>query len=56
MVAAEYVVLKRQLASVHHGTTLESQERYSLSKSEFVASVLARAFADGYPSVQRDAA
>jgi len=55
LVAAEYVVLKRQLASLHHGTTLESQERYSLSKSDFVASVLARAFADGYSSIQHAA-
>ena len=44
--AAEYVVLKRRLASMHHGATLESQERYSLSKSKFIASVLARAYAD----------
>ena len=42
-VAAEYVTLKRQLASVHQGGTIESQERYSLSKSEFIASVLMRA-------------
>jgi GrpB-like predicted nucleotidyltransferase (UPF0157 family) len=48
-VAAEYIVLKRQLAAVHDGLTLESQERYSLSKTEFVRSVLARAFAEGYP-------
>jgi len=41
-VAAEYVALKRRLAELHHGTTLESRERYSLAKSEFVASVLAR--------------
>jgi len=41
-VAAEYVALKRRLADLHHGTTLESRERYSLAKSEFVASVLAR--------------
>lgn len=48
-VAAEYVTLKRQLATMHDGVALESQERYSLSKSEFVASILARALAEGYP-------
>jgi len=41
--AAEYGALKRNLAGSHDGLTLESQERYSLSKSEFVASVLVRA-------------
>jgi GrpB-like predicted nucleotidyltransferase (UPF0157 family) len=56
LVGAEYVALKHRLASAHDGATLESQERYSLSKSQFVASVLARAFADGYPSLQHDAA
>ena len=49
-VAAECVTLKRQLASAHDGGTIESRERYSLSKSEFVNSVLRRAFADGYAS------
>ena len=39
-VAAEYVTLKRQLASAHQGDTIESQERYSLSKSKFIDSVL----------------
>jgi GrpB-like predicted nucleotidyltransferase (UPF0157 family) len=43
-VAAEYVVLKRRLAQLHHGTTLESRRRYSMAKSEFVASVLAGTF------------
>ena len=52
-VAAEYVILKRQLASAHDGVTIESQERYSLSKSEFVNSVLKRALADGYASPHR---
>jgi GrpB-like predicted nucleotidyltransferase (UPF0157 family) len=52
LVAAEYVTLKRQLASANLGDTIESQERYSLSKSEFVNSVLNRAFADGYVSPQ----
>jgi GrpB-like predicted nucleotidyltransferase (UPF0157 family) len=42
-IAAEYVVLKRRLAQLHDGATIESRERYSLAKSEFVASVLARA-------------
>ena len=46
---ARYVALKRHLATLHHGATLESQERYSLAKSEFVSSVLERAFAEGYP-------
>ena len=54
--AAEYVVLKRRLADLHHGTTLESRQRYSLAKSEFVASVLARALRrPGEPS-KRDGA
>jgi len=41
-VAEEYASLKRKLASAHDGLSLESQEQYSLSKSEFVRSVLAR--------------
>ena len=41
-VAVEYAALKRELAAAHDGLTLESQERYSLSKTEFVRSVLAR--------------
>ena len=44
-VAAEYASLKRKFASAHDGLTMESQERYSLSKSEFVRSVLGRAAA-----------
>jgi GrpB-like predicted nucleotidyltransferase (UPF0157 family) len=44
--AEEYVALKRRLASAHDGLTMESQERYSLSKSEFVRSVLSRALED----------
>lgn len=55
-VGVEYVTLKRQLAAAHHGVTLESRERYSLSKSEFVNSVLERAFAEGYPSDCRNEA
>lgn len=41
--AAEYVVLKRRLAALHHGDTLESREAYSIAKSDFVEMVLARA-------------
>ena len=46
---AQYIALKRHLATLHHGSTVESQESYSLAKSEFVSSVLERAFAEGYP-------
>jgi GrpB-like predicted nucleotidyltransferase (UPF0157 family) len=46
-VAAEYAALKCRLAATHDGLTMESQERYSLSKTEFVRSVLARALAEG---------
>ena len=42
-VAAEYASLKHKLAAAHDGLTMESQERYSLSKSEFVRSVLGHA-------------
>lgn len=38
--AAEYLELKRRLAAQHDGLTLQSQENYSLSKSEFVRHVL----------------
>lgn len=38
--AAAYARLKHQLAALHHGLTLESQEAYSLSKTAFVSSVL----------------
>lgn len=48
LVASEYTALKRELAAIHDGGSLESRERYSLSKTEFVSSVLQRAFADGY--------
>jgi GrpB-like predicted nucleotidyltransferase (UPF0157 family) len=48
-VAAEYLQLKSSLAAAHNGETLESRERYSLSKTEFVTSVLERALAEGYP-------
>ena len=53
-VAGEYLKIKRALAAVNHGTTLESRERYSLSKTEFVVSVLKRAFTEGYPLHRRD--
>jgi GrpB-like predicted nucleotidyltransferase (UPF0157 family) len=49
LVAAEYVELKLALAAANHGTTLESRERYSLSKTEFVTSVLERARAQDNP-------
>ena len=45
-VAADYVALKRKLVAVHDGRTMESQENYSLSKTEFVRSVLSRASAE----------
>lgn len=48
-VGTEYVELKRSLAAVHDGATLESRERYSLSKTEFVTAVLERALSAGYP-------
>jgi len=54
--AAAYVELKRTLAATHHGTTFESRERYSLSKTEFVTAALERAFAEGYPLPLRDGA
>jgi GrpB-like predicted nucleotidyltransferase (UPF0157 family) len=49
LVANEYVSLKLELAAANDGTTLESRERYSLSKTEFVSSVLERALSEGYP-------
>jgi GrpB-like predicted nucleotidyltransferase (UPF0157 family) len=48
-VAAEYVMLKRQLAAKHDDTSHASRERYSLSKTDFINSVLKDAFAEGYP-------
>ena len=42
-VAAEYLELKLSLSAVHDGLTTESQERYSLAKSEFIRSVLREA-------------
>jgi len=47
-VATEYLELKRELAAANHGTSLESRERYSLSKTQFVSSVVERALAEGY--------
>ena len=51
-VAAEYAEIKCSLAAAHDGETLESRERYSLSKTEFVTSVLERALAAGDPRVE----
>lgn len=49
-VAADYAQLKSALAGLHDGETLESQERYSLAKSKFVAAALAEALRLGLPS------
>lgn len=55
-VAAEYVDLKRTLAAENDGATLESRERYSLTKSQFVTSVLERASLREFsPSTSSDA-
>ena len=53
VVAAEYVELKRRLAAAHDGATLESRERYSLSKTHFINSVLEHALPAGYPRPQQ---
>ncbi len=50
--AAEYVKIKRTLAAAHDGATLESRERYSLSKTEFVTSVLEQALSAGFPRAE----
>lgn len=42
-VAAEYVEIKRCLAATHDGASLESRERYSLSKTQFISAVLEQA-------------
>jgi len=55
LAAAEYLTLKHELAAAHHGATIESRECYSLAKTEFVSSVVARAFAEGYPLHRDDA-
>lgn len=47
--AADYLALKRTLAAAHHGSTLESRERYSLAKTEFVEAVLAGVLAASAP-------
>jgi GrpB-like predicted nucleotidyltransferase (UPF0157 family) len=52
-VAAQYVDLKRKLAALHDGATLESRERYSLSKTSFVTSVLALALPVDDPCASR---
>ena len=49
--AAEYGRLKLDLAAKYEGTTLESQEQYSLSKTSFVVSVLTLASRRGLPIV-----
>ncbi len=54
VVAAEYLELKRKLAAANHGTTLESRERYSLSKTQFVTAVLEQALSEGHPSPHRN--
>lgn len=41
--AAAYADLKRKLAAQHRGDTLESRERYSLAKTDFVRDALAGA-------------
>ena len=46
LAATEYVELKLKLAAAHDGQTMESQERYSLGKSEFVALALQAALRD----------
>jgi hypothetical protein len=48
-VGAEYERLKLDPAARHDGTTLESQEAYSLAKTRFVVSVLERAIRHGLP-------
>lgn len=45
---AAYVELKKRLADEHVGDTLESRERYSLGKSEFVAATIDEALSAGY--------
>lgn len=53
-VAAEYAELKRQLATMHDGLTLQSQESYSLSKTAFVRRVLQFAAQAGSAPGHRD--
>ena len=53
VVASEYAVLKRALAAANHGETLESRERYSLAKSDFIERVLRQAAAESKPGAPR---
>lgn len=46
--AAEYETLKRTLAAIHDGTTFEARERYSLAKTPFISTIVARALVMGY--------
>jgi GrpB-like predicted nucleotidyltransferase (UPF0157 family) len=48
-IARQYIELKRELAAECTGDTRESRERYSLSKTDFVTAVVARALLEGYP-------
>jgi GrpB-like predicted nucleotidyltransferase (UPF0157 family) len=52
--AAEYVVLKRELARLHRGDTFEEREQYSLAKDGFVEAALERAYAEGLPTFETD--
>lgn len=52
-VAEAYAELKRRLANEHDDATFESRERYALSKTQFVTSVLEQAFSAGYPRAAR---
>ena len=54
VVALEYEAFKRRLAVAHDGLTMESQERYSLAKTEFIQSVLTRALAEAHGHGHRD--
>jgi GrpB-like predicted nucleotidyltransferase (UPF0157 family) len=53
-VAAAYASLKLRLAPAHDGLSMASQERYSLAKTEFVRSALARASTEGQGNGHRD--
>lgn len=55
-VGERYVALKRKLAEENHGNTLESRERYSLAKTEFVDAAVAQALAEGFPTGVRNEA
>lgn len=45
-VAEEYAALKRNLALQYDGRTIESQEAYSLAKTDFVRAILSTALAE----------